>query len=170
MRRNMWHDTDCKQPVTIILRQGVSTDLKTLYNLTSTSTGGSFVWTPRTDLPNGADYALQIMQGNQTNYYGPFRVQGYLGPLSSSASSASSTSHTGSITSVGAMSTGTGIPMSRNTTFSSATLSSTSVTTSTVSTTASSAAASASGTGAANPKAQVGSSLALVGAIAALLV
>ena len=34
------------------------------------------MWTPPTTLANGNDYALEIVQGSQYNYFGPFQVQG----------------------------------------------------------------------------------------------
>lgn len=64
------------QPVTIILRKGASGNLQTVATLTSSATGGQYIWTPPAGLANDNDYALEIRQGNQINYYGPFVVQG----------------------------------------------------------------------------------------------
>jgi len=64
------------QPVTITLRQGAATNLQDVEVLTSDATNGQFIWTPSTSLPNGNDYALQISQNGQVNYFGPFTVQG----------------------------------------------------------------------------------------------
>ncbi|KAL1583555.1 hypothetical protein WHR41_07652 [Cladosporium halotolerans] len=179
---------DTTTPVTIILRQGLRTDLQDVETLTTEATGGQFIWTPPNSLPNGNDYALQIKQGNEINYYGPFTVQGQT--TTSSARSSASASASGSpivsansTTSAmmtpmgtGASASGTGSPISRNTTMSSATL--------TASTTSSNSRATASSTddagfqgtgtssagseptGAASSM-QIGSSLALFGAIAA---
>jgi len=116
--------------------------------------GGQYVWTPPTTLPAGNDYALQILQGNQVNYYGPFQILAATAPASSSSSSATSSSATttaaatplgpvvvspGSVSTNGsvsatlpatlvgtAMSAGTGVAMPRNTTMAMATLSSSS--------------------------------------------
>lgn len=65
------------------MRQGPSGDLQDVETLTTDATNGQFVWTPSTSLPNGNNYALQIKQGDEINYFGPFTVQG----ASSSASS-----------------------------------------------------------------------------------
>ena len=51
---------DTTTPVEIILRQGPSSNLKTVSILTKDATGGQFIWTPPKSLPNGADYALEI--------------------------------------------------------------------------------------------------------------
>ncbi|KAK4507920.1 hypothetical protein PRZ48_001655 [Zasmidium cellare] len=137
---------DLNSPVTIILRKGASTDLKTISTLTSSATGGKYTWTPSTSLVSGSDYALQITQGSETNYYGPFALAGGAASGSSSSASASvtsSASHSASgypshissiITSAsrnattiltGTGSVGTGYPISRNTTMSRPTLSAT---------------------------------------------
>ena len=73
------------QPISITLRQGLAGDLQDVEVLTGDAKDGQFVWTPSTSLPNGNDYALQIKQGDEINYFGPFVVQG----ASSSASSVS---------------------------------------------------------------------------------
>lgn len=138
---------DLNSPVTIVLRKGASTDLKTISTLTSSATGGKYTWTPSTSLVSGSDYALQITQGSETNYYGPFALAGGAASGSSSSASASvtsSASHSASgypshlssviITSAsrnattiltGTGSVGTGYPISRNTTMSRPTLSAT---------------------------------------------
>jgi hypothetical protein len=74
--------------VTILLRQGLSGNLQDVETLTTDAKNGQFVWTPSTSLPNGNNYALQIKQGGEINYFGPFTVQG----ASSSASTSASTS------------------------------------------------------------------------------
>jgi hypothetical protein len=71
------------QPISITLRQGLADNLKDVEVLTSDAKDGQFVWTPSTSLPNGNDYALQIKQNDEVNYFGPFVVQG----ASASASS-----------------------------------------------------------------------------------
>ena len=75
------------QPISITLRQGLAGDLQDVEVLTGDAKDGQFVWTPSTSLPNGNDYALQIKQNDQVNYFGPFVVQG----ASASASSYSPT-------------------------------------------------------------------------------
>ncbi|KXL50386.1 hypothetical protein M433DRAFT_430137 [Acidomyces richmondensis BFW] len=82
---------DTSSPVTIILRQGEASNLKTIETLTTTATGGQFIWTPSTSLPDGINYALEITQGNQVNYFGPLEVQGATASSSTSMSSSSST-------------------------------------------------------------------------------
>ena len=74
------------QPVSIILRQGPSGNLQDVETLTSDAQNGQFIWTPSTSLPNGNNYALQIKQGNEVNYFGPFIVQGATSSASSSMS------------------------------------------------------------------------------------
>lgn len=82
---------DSSSPVTITLRKGPSTDLSTIATLTSTSTGGSYKWTPDSSLVSGPDYALQITQGSEINYSGLFPI---VGGSSSSASASGSTTVT----------------------------------------------------------------------------
>lgn len=78
--------TNTVQPVSIILRQGPSTDLKDVETLTTDARNGQYIWTPSTSLPNGNNYALQIKQGDQINYFGPFTVQGASTSASASVS------------------------------------------------------------------------------------
>ena len=85
---------DTLHPVTIILRKGVTTDLTTVEVLTDNSYGGQYIWKPAVSLPDGDDYALEITQGTQINYYGPFIVQG-ANPKSVSAASKSTLRYVG---------------------------------------------------------------------------
>jgi hypothetical protein len=78
--------------VSIILRQGPSGNLQDVETLTSDARDGQFIWTPSTSLPNGNNYALQIKQGSEVNYFGPFVVQGASSSASSSASASISAS------------------------------------------------------------------------------
>jgi hypothetical protein len=78
--------------VTILLRQGLSGNLQDVETLTTDAKNGQFVWTPSTSLPNGNNYALQIKQGSEFNYFGPFSVQGASSSASASTSSGSSPS------------------------------------------------------------------------------
>jgi hypothetical protein len=83
-------------PTTFVLRQGKSTDLDTVGTLTTTATGGKFQWTPSKDLPNEADYALEIKRGDTVNYSAQFPLTGGAAsddkPVSSSAASAAPSS------------------------------------------------------------------------------
>ncbi|KAK4635232.1 hypothetical protein CLAFUW4_00593 [Fulvia fulva] len=132
---------DTTSPVTILLRKGNPGDLKTVATLTDSATNGQYIWSVDRSLENGADYALEIKQGNELNYFGPFQIQGggQGGSSSSSSASGSMTSH-GSSSAIATMtvsqnssaittatiSAGTGTSMSRNQTMSSATLTRTS--------------------------------------------
>ena len=78
--------------MSIILRQGPSGNLQDVETLTSDARDGQFIWTPSTSLPNGNNYALQIKQGSEVNYFGPFVVQGASSSASSSASASISAS------------------------------------------------------------------------------
>ncbi|KAF2836412.1 hypothetical protein M501DRAFT_236858 [Patellaria atrata CBS 101060] len=83
---------DLEDPVTITLRRGESGNLDTIATLTSSATGGSYRWTPDEDLPVGADYALQITQGDEINYSGQFTIAGGPNPSTSTLSSGMTTS------------------------------------------------------------------------------
>ena len=72
--------------MSIILRQGPSDNLQDVETLTTNAQNGQFIWTPSTSLPNGNNYALQIKQGNEINYFGPFSVQGASSSASASVS------------------------------------------------------------------------------------
>ena len=85
----LYSTNDTTNPVMIILRKGQTGNLQTIATLTNQSYGGQYIWTPAASLPNGNDYALEITQGSQINYYGPFIVQGAV-PASVSAASQSS--------------------------------------------------------------------------------
>lgn len=87
---------DSQSPVTILLRRGPSGNLQTVETLTSSSVGGQYIWTPSESLQNGNDYALEIQQGGENNYYGPFVLQG----ASSSAAPSSYASASASLSSV----------------------------------------------------------------------
>lgn len=67
---------DQTKPVTILLRNGDPGNLETVDTLTTTATGGTFIWVPSTDLVNGDDYAVQIEQDDQINWIGPFVITG----------------------------------------------------------------------------------------------
>ncbi|EEH17608.1 hypothetical protein PABG_00171 [Paracoccidioides brasiliensis Pb03] len=63
-------------PVTITLRRGPREDLKDVQILTTSGKGGSFTWTPGSELENGNNYALQISQGTDVNYGSLFSISG----------------------------------------------------------------------------------------------
>ncbi|KAF2636390.1 hypothetical protein P280DRAFT_533915 [Massarina eburnea CBS 473.64] len=76
-------------PTTLKLRQGEPGNLDTLETITTTATGGSYQWTVPNTLPNGEDYALEIVQGDgEPNYSGLIPLTG--SSVSSSASSSAS--------------------------------------------------------------------------------
>ncbi|KAI5306441.1 hypothetical protein KEM56_000888, partial [Ascosphaera pollenicola] len=66
--------TDAQGPVTITLKKGKSTDLKTVNVLTSDASDGKYQWVPAGDLAPGDDYALQINSGDDLNYSGQFPI------------------------------------------------------------------------------------------------
>lgn len=72
--------------------------------ITDSATNGQYIWTPPMSLPNGNDYALQIIQGTQSNYFGPFSIQG--------ASPSATGYPTGSGMSMGTSMTASGMTMS----------------------------------------------------------
>jgi len=90
---------DTVTPISIILRKGDPKNLGVIGPLTTDATGGSFTWTAPTTLVSGTDYAFEIDQGTDVNYYGPFSVTGGAASVSSAATSAS-VSATGSVASV----------------------------------------------------------------------
>jgi hypothetical protein len=87
-----WDGAEDDAPVTITLKQGDPNDLTTVSLLTGNATGGSYSWTPSSDLVDGDNYALEISQGtgfDESNYSGEFSVTG--GQASSSSGSMSAT-------------------------------------------------------------------------------
>lgn len=85
--------TELSSPATIVLRKGSSTNLNTISTLTTTATGGSFVWSVDASLADGNDYALMISQGTENNNYaGPIQLTGGSASAISSATSSGSAS------------------------------------------------------------------------------
>ncbi|EEH33780.1 hypothetical protein PAAG_04829 [Paracoccidioides lutzii Pb01] len=78
-------------PVTITLRKGPREDLRDVQVLTTSGKGGSFTWTPDSDLANGNNYALQISQGTDVNYGSLFSISGGSGSNDDKTTSASVT-------------------------------------------------------------------------------
>jgi len=123
-----WSGADASSPVTITLKKGESHHLETVAVLTDSATGGSYNWTPSKSLPNADNYALFISQGTETNYSGEFSLAGgSTAPLVTSLTTSVSVSTVAAnaTTVYLASTTGTGITIPRNTTFSSQTLSAT---------------------------------------------
>ncbi|RMY74620.1 hypothetical protein D0863_03135 [Hortaea werneckii] len=101
---------DNSTAVTILLRKGPSENLQTVSTLTTSATGGEFLWTPSICLENGDDYALEIQQGSENNYFGPFTVQGRDASCEDSASASPSANATASMT-IGMNGTATHMPV-----------------------------------------------------------
>ncbi|TQS36566.1 hypothetical protein Golomagni_02978 [Golovinomyces magnicellulatus] len=80
-------------PVTLLLKAGPSTNLRTVSTLASGQTGNSFVWTPETTLPSDT-YAIQINDASGINYSMQFPIKSSSmqssAPVSPSAPPASS--------------------------------------------------------------------------------
>jgi len=70
-------------PVTILLKTGPSTNLRTVSTIASGQTGTSYVWTPDTTTPSGT-YALEIQDSNGPNYSMQFPISGTTAQSSSS--------------------------------------------------------------------------------------
>lgn len=114
--------------VTLTLRRGDPANLATISTIADQASGSYYIWTVPSTLQSGNDYALQITQGqSDINYSGLFTISGASSTSSSANSSASVTSAGNSTMSVTSFSpAGTGTAMSRNGTFSTATLTSSS--------------------------------------------
>lgn len=81
-------------PTTFILRKGKNEDLDTITTLTTTATGGEFQWAVDSSLPDADDYALEVRQGEESNFIGPIALSGGSEPTSSAESSSGSASST----------------------------------------------------------------------------
>ncbi|GAB1733036.1 hypothetical protein NU195Hw_g9529t1 [Hortaea werneckii] len=101
---------DNSTAVTILLRKGPSENLQTVSTLTTSATGGEFLWTPSICLENGDNYALEIQQGSENNYFGPFTVQGRDASCDDSTSASPSANATASMT-MGMNGTATHMPI-----------------------------------------------------------
>lgn len=88
----LYSTNDTTSPVTILLRKGLSSNLQTVYTVTENAQNGQYLWTPPTWIADDTDYALEIMQGTQVNYYGPFTIQGSQPAAVASHSSAAAAS------------------------------------------------------------------------------
>lgn len=58
------------------MQKGPPENLKDVKVLTPDAQGGSFTWVPDDSLPESADYAFKISQGDQVNYSGQIKVLG----------------------------------------------------------------------------------------------
>ncbi|KAF8857460.1 hypothetical protein BDZ45DRAFT_726732 [Acephala macrosclerotiorum] len=90
--------------VTLLLKNGASSDLKTVSTIASGLTGTSYTWTPDSSLVSGT-YALEIDDDSGPNYSVQFTLAGSASSVSSSASSTSGSSSASS-TSTGSSSSG----------------------------------------------------------------
>lgn len=115
--------------VTLILKNGDGKNLQTVKTI-GTSSNGSIDWTPEKDIPNDL-YSLEIKPATgDSNYIGPFRIQGATASVvastasSTRSASASSSVSSGSVTSSASSSSASAsVSASHNGTVTSATLS-----------------------------------------------
>ncbi|PVH84284.1 hypothetical protein DL98DRAFT_512665 [Cadophora sp. DSE1049] len=88
--------TGTTDTVSLVLRQGESTDLDTVETIASNiQNTGSYLWTPSTSIVNGAGYAFQIIDDGNTdivNYSGQFSISSTNTVTSARSSTASSAS------------------------------------------------------------------------------
>ncbi|KAK0103331.1 hypothetical protein ONS95_005360 [Cadophora gregata] len=90
--------TGTTDTISLVLRQGESTDLDTVETIASKiQNTGSYLWTPSTTLVNGAGYAFQIIDDGNTaivNYSNQFSISSTntVTPVRSSTASSASAS------------------------------------------------------------------------------
>ncbi|KAI9809071.1 MAG: hypothetical protein M1825_002360 [Sarcosagium campestre] len=99
-------------PITIILKKGPSSDLKDVATITTSGSGKTFDWTPKS-VPEDNDYALSIQQSGKENFSNQFTI---LGGSSSSSSSSSSKSASSTKSSSGSKATASALKNSTITT------------------------------------------------------
>lgn len=117
--------------VTLILKNGKGDNLQTVSTI-GTSSSGSISWSVPRNIPND-EYALEIKPATgESNYVGPFKIQGATAPVVSSSASATASSSASSSASSGSVTRSSGsssasasasVSHSTNGTVSSATLS-----------------------------------------------
>lgn len=90
---------DQSAPVTFTLKNGPANNLQT-YEVLGTATGGTFQWSVSKDLVNNVDWAVQISQGKEVNYMGPFPLTGGAASSASVASTTISSTVSATVTSV----------------------------------------------------------------------
>lgn len=88
--------SEANGPVTITLKNGASQDLQDVRVIVSSSTASSFVWTPQ-NLPADS-YALEITDGQDTNFSPTFSLAGDTTATTDTATSATSDLTTTSMT------------------------------------------------------------------------
>ncbi|KAI4221424.1 MAG: hypothetical protein LQ349_007843 [Xanthoria aureola] len=106
-----WGGGDPNAVVTITLYQGDFRNLDFVRVIDSNGRGNSTTWSVPNDLPNRSDYSLQISQGLDDNYSGPFTLTGSTAVSSSSSSGSSTapaTASSGSSSSSSSSATATG--------------------------------------------------------------
>ncbi|KAJ4394219.1 hypothetical protein N0V93_003436 [Gnomoniopsis smithogilvyi] len=135
--------TDANGPVTLLLKDGPSSNLATVATIASGLTGTSFSWTP-TGIPSGT-YAVEITDSEDTNYGSQFT---YAGTGSATTTSAATSATTASSTATDSTST---TDSSSTTDSTSTTSSASTLTTSTVAST-SNGTSTASSTGSTSTK------------------
>ncbi|KAI8302481.1 hypothetical protein K4K59_000469 [Colletotrichum sp. SAR11_240] len=96
--------------VTINLKNGASTDLKTVAAITTGATGNSFTWTPSASLPADT-YAIEITDGSETNYSGQFQISGASGAATATGVSSTTGATTSPTTVPGSDSVRLGSPI-----------------------------------------------------------
>ncbi|CAL8582754.1 hypothetical protein XPA_008400 [Xanthoria parietina] len=104
-----WGGGDPNADVTITLYQGDFRNLDFVRVIESNGRGNRTTWSVPNDLPNRSDYSLQISQGLDDNYSGPFTLTGSTAVSSSSSSGSSTapaTASSGSSSSSSATATG----------------------------------------------------------------
>ncbi|KAF4625865.1 hypothetical protein G7Y89_g12297 [Cudoniella acicularis] len=82
--------TNATGPVSLVLKNGASTNLQTVSTITSGASGTSFTWSVPANLPADT-YAIAITDSAGTNYSPQFQLVGATATASTSSSTASST-------------------------------------------------------------------------------
>ncbi|KAF6808117.1 hypothetical protein CSOJ01_07723 [Colletotrichum sojae] len=103
--------SDNQGPVTLTLKNGPSTDLKTVTTITTGASGNSFTWTPSASLPSDT-YALEISDGTEPNYSNQFTIAGASGTATAASSTGSASATTAASSSASATVTTTVTPAS----------------------------------------------------------
>jgi len=102
------------QPVTILLKSGLAGDLNTVDTLTTTSTGGSFTWTPPPTLPEDT-YAFEIIADGQPPNYSPqFPIDTNVQRASTSSATSTSTTVSSATTTTASTTATPTISLARN--------------------------------------------------------
>ncbi|KAF2733246.1 hypothetical protein EJ04DRAFT_439468 [Polyplosphaeria fusca] len=94
-------------PTEFILRKGDPNALDNLTTITQSATSGTFTWNVPTNLEEDDDYAITIIQGGESNFWGPFKITGGKAVSSASSSASASASSSGSVTKSASLTTAT---------------------------------------------------------------